>query len=208
MFGRFHFLRLKKELLSSLALSSVLLAASLVIHFYLGTWATENAGNWVTDLVLDNIPVFEVNGLFVYGALALWACVGVILLRYPHKIPFVFDAISVFVLVRSVFITLTHLGPFPDHAIITPQYLVSKFAFGGDLFFSGHTGLPFLLALVFWDALYLRLFFIASSVGFGAVVLAGHLHYSIDVLAAFFITYTIYHIAEWLFVKDHRMFVG
>ncbi len=83
---------------------------------------------------------------------------------------------------------------------------MSKFAFGGDLFFSGHTGLPFLMALVFWKKPILRYFFIASAIGFGAVVLLTHLHYSIDVLSAFFITYTIFHIAEFLFRKDRKLF--
>ena len=83
---------------------------------------------------------------------------------------------------------------------------MEKFAFGGDLFFSGHTGLPFLMALIFWDNKYLRWIFILTSVMFATVVLLAHLHYSIDVLSAFFITYTIFHIALFLFKKDRRLF--
>jgi hypothetical protein len=55
--------------------------------------------------------------------------------------------------------------------------LVNKFSFGGDLFFSGHTGLPFLMALLFWENLRLRVLFIASSVFFGIIVLMGHILY-------------------------------
>jgi len=66
--------------------------------------------------------------------------------------------------------------------------------------------LPFLLALIFWDEKYLRYFFIVSSIFFGAIVLLGHYHYSIDVAAAFFITYTIYHIAKKLFPRDFELF--
>ncbi len=39
-----------------------------------------------------------------------------------------------------------------------------------------------------------------------AVVRRGHLHYSIDVAAAFFITYSIYHIAIRWFKKDKEIF--
>jgi hypothetical protein len=40
---------------------------------------------------------------------------------------------------------------------------------------------------------------------FGVVVLLGHLHYSIDVLSAFFISYGIYRIAEIIFHKDKML---
>ena len=84
---------------------------------------------------------------------------------------------------------------------------LNKFTFGGDLFFSGHTGLPFLMALIFWNNKYLRYSFFALSFIFAATVLLGHLHYSIDVLAAFFITYTIFHIAIFIFKKDYLEFL-
>jgi hypothetical protein len=41
---------------------------------------------------------------------------------------------------------------------------------------------------------------------FGVIVLLSHLHYSIDVFAAFFITYSIYHIALKLFDRDYEFF--
>jgi len=67
--------------------------------------------------------------------------------------------------------------------------------------------LPFLMALVFWDNKYLKFFCLFSSVFFAVIVLLGHIHYSIDVLGAFFITYTIFHISEKLFKKDRQIFL-
>jgi len=46
---------------------------------------------------------------------------------------------------------------------------------------------------------------LAASLIFGAAVLFGHLHYSIDVFAAFFITYAIFHIAQKFFPKDYKL---
>jgi membrane-associated phospholipid phosphatase len=76
---------------------------------------------------------------------------------------------------------------------------------GNDMFFSSHTGLPFLMSLIFWGNYRLRIFFILASMILAASVLLGHLHYSIDVFAAYFITYTIFHIAQKFFKQDYEL---
>lgn len=83
---------------------------------------------------------------------------------------------------------------------------MQSFTFGGDLFFSGHTGAPFLLALMFWKDPRLRLTFLAATALFGAAVLLGHLHYSIDVFAAFFISYGIHDLARFVFRREQESF--
>ncbi len=199
-----------KQFVLSMCIGWVFLFAAMVISYYAGLYATERASNSVTDIILSNIRVFDVDGIFIYGPLIFWIFTILVVLAKPERFPFVLKSISLFVLVRSLFITLTHIGPFPTQMI--PDSLssdvVKTFFFGSDLFFSGHTGLPFLMALVFWDNVWLRWFFIASSLLFGAVVLLGHMHYSIDVLSAFFITYTIFHIARTVFKKDYEHFLN
>ena len=176
-----------------------------VINYYAGTYATEKASNAVTDLILNNIRVYDVDFMFVYGTLAFWGFCILVFLHRMERLPFVLKTLSLFIVIRSIFITLTHLGPFADQ-ISWSNSILDKWSFGGDLFFSGHTGIPFLLALVFWDIKSLRYIFIGSSLFFGTIVLMGHLHYSIDVMSAFFITYTIYHLAEMFFKKDLEFF--
>ena len=197
-----------REFIFSVFFGLLLLLTSFVINFYAGTYATENASSHVQDIILSNIPVFDVDATFIYGPLFLWLFVAIILFYEPKKIPFVLKSIALFILVRSIFITLTHIGPFPDQIIVSadPSKWVSKFTFGGDLFFSAHTGLPFLMSLVFWDNKYFRWIFFAAAIFFGIIVLLGHMHYTIDVLSAFFITYTIYHIALVFFKKDKKHF--
>ena len=90
----------------------------------------------------------------------------------------------------------------------TDIHSITRSFFGADQFFSAHTGMPFLGALVFWHEKYIRYTFLAAAAFFAVTVLLGHIHYTIDVAAAFFITYAIYHIALWLFPKDHAMFLG
>ena len=196
----------EKHFLMSFFLSLALLFASLVINFIAGTYATEKISNPVTDIILSNTRVRDVDGIFVYGSIIILILIILVLLYNPKSIPFTVKSIALFVIIRSIFISLTHLGPFPNEVAVSAGNFLSKFTFGGDLFFSGHTGLPFLMALIFWNKKMIGYFFVVTSLIFGTVVLLGHLHYSIDVLAAFFITYTIFHIAKFVFKKDYEFF--
>lgn len=195
-----------KSFLYSFALSLLMLITAFIISFYANLYALEKASNAVTDIILSNIRVYDVDGIFIYGLWIFWIFVALLGFFRPYRLPFIIKSTALFLLIRSIFIILTHIGPFPIPDILPTTKLASFFTSGGDLFFSAHTGEPFLLALIFWDNKFLRYLFIVTSVSFGIVVLLGHLHYSIDVLGAFFITYTIYHIAEIIFKKDKKIF--
>ncbi|MEI8269828.1 MAG: phosphatase PAP2-related protein [bacterium] len=196
----------EKEFTKSLVIAFLFLFVSLYINFIAGTYATESASLPVTDIILSNIRVFDVDLIFIYGPFVLFFIVAIIASYNPKKLPFTIKSIALFTIIRSVFISLTHLGPFPTQAVTASGNFISKFTFGGDLFFSGHTGIPFLMALIFWQNKSLRYFFLMYSFMMGIVVLLGHYHYSIDVLAAFFITYSIFHISVLFFKKDWGMF--
>lgn len=192
-----------------------LFMVAVVVNYYAALYAAERVSNSVTDLILSNIPVFDVDAIFIFGPLIFWAIIIIMFVRDPKKGPFIVKSTAIFIIIRSIFITLTHLGPYPDRVPlgINAMFLdtwnwgnLLTFGSGGDLFFSGHTGLPFLMALVFWNDIKMRMFCLLAAVFFGVVVLLGHLHYSIDVLSAFFITYTIFQICKWLFPIDRKLF--
>lgn len=170
-------------------------------------FATKHASNAVDDIILSNIPTYDVSWFFVYGMFALIAVITVQCLLHPNRIPFTLYAIALFIAIRCVFVSLTHLGIPLEQASGNFSPGIEKTFFGGDLFFSGHTGAPFLMALIYWHDPKLRYFFLLWSVFFGAVVLAGHFHYSIDVLSAFFITFGIYQIALWLMPRERAWFL-
>lgn len=203
----------------SVITGALLLAGALVVNYFAAIYANDRASSAVADIILSNIPVFDVDGFFIWGPVVFWAIMIGIAFSDAKKIPFSLKSIALFVFIRSIFITLTHIGPYPDRDIIdaatTPilSHITSNpnffiFSSGADLFFSSHTGLPFLMALIYWKDTAVRYFCIFCSIFFAIVVLLGHLHYSIDVASAFFITYTIYHLAEKFFPKDRRMFDG
>lgn len=189
----------------SAVLAGTLFLGSMVATWIAGTYATTHASNHVADIILSNTPVFNLSGVFIWGAVLLTAFVAVLLTIDPKRIPFTLLSLALFFFIRAAFITFTHLGPFPERDV-TDSVIATRFLFGSDSFFSGHTGAPFLLALLFWHKSALRYVFLAVSIMFGVVVLLAHLHYTIDVASAFFITYSIFHLAEVFFPNARRLF--
>ncbi|WP_367606814.1 phosphatase PAP2-related protein [Legionella sp. W05-934-2] len=104
-------------------------------------------------------------------------------------------------LLNHLIICLTHLGIPPNHLSI-PGTFSSLLHFSGDMFFSGHVGWLFLLYLIFYPMKRCRRVFLSVSVLFGLSVVLGHIHYSIDVFSAPFMTFTIFHMSKWLFRSD------
>lgn len=190
---------------SSLLEAILLFIGSVFVTHYSSMYAENRASGSVSDIILSNTRVYNFEIFFVYVAIMLGLFVITLCLRFRKAAPFLLKTVSLFIVIRSMFVSLTHIGPFPLKLELHSN-LLNFITSGNDLFFSGHTGLPFLIALIFWDHLYIRILFLTASVVLGGTALLAHLHYSIDVFAAFFITYSIYHIALKLFKKDYEFF--
>jgi hypothetical protein len=171
------------------------------------SYATEVASNGVSDIILSNIPVFDVDIVFVYGFFLLLLYAAILLLQHPRRIPFTLNALALFTVIRATFVSLTHVGPFLPHMSSQFGPTITHIFFGSDFFFSGHTGAPFLLALIYWREKSIRTVFLICSVIFATVVLLGHVHYSIDVASAYFITYTIFHLSIYFFPRSRAWFL-
>jgi hypothetical protein len=171
-----------------------------------GHFANTRASNPATDIILSNTPVFHVDAFFVVGTFVCGAIAVAIAFAHPRRIPFTLFALALFYFIRAGFVMMTHIAPFPERASQDFAVTIRKNFFGSDLFFSGHTGAPFLFALVFWRDKKIRYLFLAWSVYFAVIVLLGHLHYTVDVASAYFITYTIFCIAEVFFPEYRELF--
>lgn len=189
----------------------ILLVISLVAQFFVSGYVNSLPSTPVADLILSNIRVYNVDGIFVYGSVLLLFWGIFVGMRQPNCIPFAMKSIALFTLVRSLFVILTHISAFPTRIVIESSFfnhpVFTGIFTGNDLFFSGHTGLPFLLALIFWEYKNIRTVFLGFSITFAIVVLMGHIHYSIDVLAAYFITYSIFQICKFLFKREWLLFL-
>lgn len=201
---RLHFS--DKAFVRSFFLALVFVVASLLFNHFASSYATRVASSPVTDLFLDNVPTINVDWIVNEGAVLFIMFILALLFLEPKKAPFVLKAGALFVAIRAGFITFTHLGVVPDHIPIDPAEMIDRLTIGGDYFFSGHTGFPFLMALLFWNEKRVRMICLAASVILGVSMLLGHIHYSIDVLSAYFITYTIYVLAKRFFTQDLALF--
>jgi hypothetical protein len=200
-----------KSFLISFLDGILLLGVSLIAQFFISGYVNSLPSAPVTDLILSNTRLYDVDGIFVYGSVLLVLVALFVGLRRINYMPFAMKSVALFTLIRSVFVILTHISAFPTSLVISSAFfnreVFSGIFTGNDLFFSGHTGLPFLLALMCWDNKILRAIFLSFSLFFAVVVLLGHIHYSIDVLSAFFITYSIFQICKFLFKKEWKIFL-
>lgn len=187
---------------------------SLTLTYFSVAYANIYAnGNVVPDLILDHLPTFDVSFMFFQGGIVFIILTALIVMFEPKNISFVLKSTALFFSVRAIFTILTHLSA-PELASYT--YMQHEQGFkealftissGNDLFFSGHAGYPFFLALIFWKHKLVRYFFLISSLAGAMVVLMGHLHYSIDVFSAYFIGFGLFELAKILFRRDHERFV-
>ena len=149
----------------------------------------------VSDLILDAIPVINLSFIFVWGIFLVILVYLLYPLFYnPKRFHYALGMLSLFVLVRSAFIILTHLKAPANAVPVVGQGIFHFMSYSNDLFFSGHAGLPFLGFLVFQESK-IKYFMLAASIILAITVLFMHVHYSIDVASAYFITYGIFIIA-------------
>lgn len=164
----------------------------------------------VVDAVLSRLPVVDLVPVLSYGWLlthmfALY--VGVV--YYPRRLPYLLGTIGLLVVVRTVFVALNPVGAPPGILNLNASYLFQPLrgvlAFDNEFFFSGHTALPYLYSLAVRER-WLKFTFLAASVAMAVAVLLTRNHYTMDVLGAYFITYSVYrlsrHLLGWLDPED------
>lgn len=191
-----------------LVLAGILTTVALGADYYCGAYVTVTKGAKVPDLILDRFQAIDMSFLFVYGYIGLI----VTMFLYPalfrvRTLHIVAIQFSLLLILRSVFMLFTHLEtPAGAVAVGFPSFF-EKLYFENDMFFSGHTAMPFLGFYLFRHSP-LRYVFLVGSVVMGIVVLAMHLHYSIDVLSAFFMTYCSYRMGQRLLRRLDPTYIG
>jgi hypothetical protein len=158
-----------------------------------------------TDFVLEYIPAHDFSvGVFFL----IWSCCLLLVIRIyrdPGMLLVALWAYNIVTLLRMASIGLISLNPpaglIPLADTITNQFYGAHYI-THDLFFSGHTTTVFLVFLCLkkkWD----RFYALSASILLGILLLAQHVHYTIDVLAAPVFTYGAYRVALFFTRKEN-----
>ena len=188
--------------LISLMLGFAVLIGAYIVNHFASVINDSYVYVSVGDFILDKIPTYNMEFFFTWGIYGLMAiCFFYPVLFKPEIVPFGLKTFGLLILLRCGFINLTNIGPpegFYYDGVIMGGSVLSDLLFKNDLFFSGHTAYPYLGFLLFRESR-LRWFLLFGSIVMAATVLLMHVHYSIDVFAAYFITYGTYKMSDNIF---------
>ena len=181
----------------------VALTLVAIILFTLPTFFAfieKREGMVLQDFVLDAIPAMNVS---VPTFVIIWSMALLVFYRiYQNPMLFLVIAYGFILMCLCRVLTISILPLNPPPGLIMLKDPIANIAYGGngifitkDLFYSGHTGNMFLFFLCLqakWD----KIFALTAALLVGILVLVQHIHYTIDVLAAFVFTYFIYLAAK------------
>ncbi len=212
--------RLSRALLLPILLALLFRALCYAVMTAAAVWAERRpAPGALPDLVLEALPYV---GWVARANYLLWLAVylplaAALLLGEPGRWLRYMVTGGLVSLARGATIALTGLGP-PDPAragaglagrsareafleLLSPWGVFARGTaqtyLTKDLFFSGHTATTFLLLLYLWPHRCLRWIALAAHALVVASVLLSRLHYTIDVVGAWAVTFAIYALREW-----------
>ncbi len=181
-------------------------------------WCEARPAPTLPDVMLTVVPYVEWVDRYNY-ILWLLAYVPIALLLWWTDVErFIryMESAGLVALARALCVSVTGLGPVNGHDVNVGLSVAEQnhtfwhllrpafFAPGGeahvwltkDLFFSGHAATTFLLLLYVWRHPRLRWPMLAAHVVVVVSVFFSHLHYTIDVLGAYAVTFCIFALRE------------
>ena len=178
----------------------VLVAIILLLLPTFFAFIEKREGMVLQDFVLDRLPAMDVS---IPTFIIIWSVVLLVFYRiYQNPSIFLVVAYGFILMCLARVLTISLLPLNPPPGLIELKDPIANIAYGGkgifitkDLFYSGHTGNMFLFFLCLqakWD----KIFALTAAVLIGILVLVQHIHYTIDVIAAFIFTYFIYLVAK------------
>lgn len=183
-----------------LILTIVFLIISLVCLANFLNFVEERPGVVLSDPVLNLFNPVDLSWL-TFGLVYFSILFAVyFLIKKPVQLIFTFQLYTIMVIIRITAMYLLPLEP-PENMILLSDPVVEYFGTGQalskDLFFSGHTATLFILYLVTENKAIKHTFLVCTAI-VGLSVLLQHVHYTIDIFAAVFFTYSAFAFLKYL----------
>ena len=197
-----------KNLRTEFIITIIILAAVLISLTNFLNFIELRQGVVLPDPLLKLFAPINLTWL-IFGLIYLSLITAIIIfLKDPGRLMLVIQSYSLMIIFRIVAMYALPLNP-PESMIQLNDPFVQYFGTGKlltkDLFFSGHTATLFLLYL-FAERKLLRITFLLSTILVALAVILQHVHYTIDVIAAPFFTYTSYRII--ILLHKQRIKIG
>ncbi|MBI4345253.1 MAG: phosphatase PAP2 family protein [Elusimicrobia bacterium] len=194
-----------------IVLSGVLTFFVLSYFYYsqVGWYADQRHLPHSSDWLLRRLPEANLLPVLSWGWLGLHLyAAAVAILYYPRQLPFMLFTLGLFMIVRTTYMALSPIGP--PHGMLDMSKLDYFFSramgvvtFQNEFVMSGHTSFPFLFYL-FFDTAWQKRIFLTGSIVMAISVLITRNHYTVDVLSAYLISYSIYCLSRKLYYSHIR----
>jgi uncharacterized membrane protein len=183
----------QKKFKTKLMAGAIVMCLLLTALPYFFSVIEQRNGYVLNDAVLSTItpvnmsvPIFAIN--WAMGLLMLYRCI-----KHPNI--FIFFLWGFICLALSRVITISQVPLNPPVGMVELKDPVINAFYGSrfitkDLFFSGHTATQFLMFMAFTKRAD-KMLALAATVVMGILVLVQHVHYTIDVVAAPFLTFLV-----------------
>jgi hypothetical protein len=180
----------RKKLITGLAIITIILS---IFPFFFQA-IEKRHGYLINDWVLNYLPAHNVSPVIFFF---IWTTTVLIVIRLARDPEIFLKFLWSYILLclfRMLTITLValetppHLIPITDplaNAFYGPSFITK------DLFFSGHTGTVLLMAFCLKNK-YDKIYAYIATTFVGFLLLVQHVHYTIDVIAAPFLTWIVY----------------
>ena len=187
-----------KKLIIEFVLSVIVLVFTLTFMSRFLDFIEHRQGVVLLDPILETFQPINLTWLIfalIYVSLLITVA---LIIKYPQKLLFAVQVYVLLLLFRMTAMYLLPLNP-PLRMIMLNDPFIQFFGSGSiltkDLFFSGHTASLFFFFLI-TDRKPLKYVLLALTVVVAVALLLQHVHYSIDVFAAPFFTYTAYRLIK------------
>ncbi len=187
-----------KKLIIEFVLSVIVLVFTLTFMSRFLDFIEHRQGVVLLDPILETFQPVNLTWLIfalIYVSLLITVA---LIVKYPQKLLFAIQVYALLLLFRMTAMYLLPLNP-PMRMIMLNDPCIQFFGSGSiltkDLFFSGHTASLFFFFLI-TDRKPLKYLLLALTILVAAALLLQHVHYSIDVFAAPFFTYTAYRLIK------------